>query len=139
MKKKLKKAFAITAITFFAATVSSPVHAGLIRKDVWLGDMNEDSKVTLEDAAITLKYALNLQQPDSYETFIGDMDGNEKVEMEDAKEILKTALHLKKKKGISNIRKSGMSHLQQLDIGVKVEEPKALWLSIGKEKVGQVG
>lgn len=135
MKKKLKKAFAITAITFMAATVSSPVHAGLIRKDVWLGDMNEDSKVTLEDAAITLKYALNLQQPDSYEIFIGDMDGNEKVEMEDAKETLRTALHLKKKKRIASFNISSDPYSRQLDIGVKVEEPRAQWISIGKEKV----
>lgn len=63
MRKKAKKIFVMTAVAFLAATAAVPVHAGggYMRNDIWLGDVNGDNKVTLEDAAMTLKYALNLQ------------------------------------------------------------------------------
>lgn len=128
MKKKVKKPFMMIVVAFLLIVASVPVHAGLIRDGIWLGDVDEDGEVTLKDAAITLRYALNLspKQLDMYEVFIADSDGNEKVELNDAKETLKMALNLKEKDKIgggSDIKDKNC----QIDAGKTESKAKFLY------------
>ncbi len=62
--------------------------------DVMTGDVNGDKKVTLTDAQMALKSALNLMALDEKQTKAADIDGNGKVELKDAQRILKVALNL---------------------------------------------
>lgn len=63
-----------------------------------LGDINEDGKVTLEDASEILKYALKIKIPQSVVIrFIADADGDGQIVLNDAAKILKVALKIEDK------------------------------------------
>ncbi len=57
-----------------------------------LGDVNNDGNIDLQDATITLKAALNIQQLTEAETKAADLTGDGKVELDDAVLSLKVAL-----------------------------------------------
>ncbi len=58
------------------------------------GDVDGDKRITLKDAQLVLKAALNLVRLDKKQESAADADGNQKVELKDAQIILKAALNL---------------------------------------------
>lgn len=61
-----------------------------------IGDVNGDGNITLTDAQMALKAALNLTKLTESQEKAADVDGNGKVELKDAQKILKVALNLDK-------------------------------------------
>ena len=59
-----------------------------------VGDMNDDKKITLADAQLALKIALNLMSATEKQKKAGDIDGNGSIELKDAQKILRVALNL---------------------------------------------
>lgn len=60
------------------------------------GDVTGDEKITLDDAAMTLRYALKIKKPETdLQKLAADADGNGEVKLDDAQLILKWALKLK--------------------------------------------
>lgn len=58
------------------------------------GDVTGDAKVTLADAQLVLKAALNLASLNDNQKKAADIDGNDRIELKDAQMILKVALNL---------------------------------------------
>ncbi len=64
-------------------------------EDIMSGDVNNDGRVTISDAIITLKAALNLMSLDEKQTKAADIDLNNKISVSDAVSIQKIALAIK--------------------------------------------
>lgn len=58
------------------------------------GDVNQDNKITLADAQMALKAALNLISLDENQKKAADVNGSGGIELKDAQQILKVALNL---------------------------------------------
>lgn len=58
------------------------------------GDLGGDARVTLQDAQLALKVALNIVKADDNQLSAGDIDGDGKISLADAQVILKMALHI---------------------------------------------
>ncbi len=57
-----------------------------------MGDVNNDGRVTIADAVMTLKATLNLMSLDERQTKAADVDLNNRITVADAIEIQKIAL-----------------------------------------------
>lgn len=66
----------------------------VVEDDFILGDMNDDEDVTLADAQLALKCALDLIGVTEKQKKAGDIDENGTIELKDAQMILKVALDL---------------------------------------------
>lgn len=102
MKKKIKQLLGmlLTAVVVTGGVVTNSAVAGgeEITGTCLMGDIDEDDKVTLEDASETLKYALKIRTSWSgYQLFAGDMDDNGRITLGDASKILKIALNIDEK------------------------------------------
>lgn len=60
------------------------------------GDLNQDGELTLKDAQLALRAALNLVVLNDRQKKAADIDGNQRVELKDAQMILRAVLHLVK-------------------------------------------
>lgn len=58
------------------------------------GDMNEDGKITAEDARLALRYAVGLESAKENALALGDLDGDGKLSAADARLILRRAVGL---------------------------------------------
>lgn len=68
---------------------------GVSAEAVYLGDVNEDDNVTLEDASKILRFALLLENPkNNRQDFLADVNTSGKIELEDASKALQMALLL---------------------------------------------
>lgn len=61
---------------------------------VVLGDLNGDGKVTVADATLALRFAVNIQKPTASQLQAGDLDGNGKIEVKEVTRILRYAVKL---------------------------------------------
>jgi len=60
------------------------------------GDVNGDGRVSVADAPIALRIALDLEKASEYQLRIGDLDGNGKIDVSDAAKILRGAIGLER-------------------------------------------
>lgn len=75
----------------------SPIGNGNIFQgmiNVVKGDVNSDNKVTLVDASLVLKVALNITNIDSQSKKNADVDNSGKIDLRDAMLVLKASLSI---------------------------------------------
>lgn len=58
------------------------------------GDLDEDKQITLQDAQLALKIALNIEKPQGNQLQVADLNGDGKAALDEVQEILKAALKI---------------------------------------------
>lgn len=66
--------------------------------EYWLGDVDDNKQVDLNDASKVLKYALRIESANEFENFFADYDANSEINLQDADMALETALRIRDKK-----------------------------------------
>ncbi len=58
------------------------------------GDLDSDKEVTLQDAQLALRIALNILEPEGTQLLAADLNGDSKVDLDEVQRILKAALKI---------------------------------------------
>ena len=82
------------ASTEDASEVVSEVITEPAKETYLMGDMNNDGKITVIDARIALRIAVDLEEATAVQEILGDINGVEGITTVDARAILRVAVKL---------------------------------------------
>lgn len=105
---------------------------------LYLGDLNEDHKITLEEAGKILNYALHIEEPqNNLEAFRADYDGNAYIELADVRPVLETSLGIRAKKKAYVFDRSPQGDIAYIcDVKEGQLKPSVEWLD-SEEKISE--
>lgn len=92
MKKFLKQFTTLLMAAILFVSTMSCAGAAIVKRP--FGDVDNNGAVTVADARLALRSAVNLEELDEDQTIAADIDGDGHVSVADARMILRAAVHL---------------------------------------------